>query len=382
VIKLGVEVLLANGGGLLAGSRIGLVSNYTMTDSRLTPVIDLFLDNPKCQLVKLYGPEHGVRNSAKEGESISFATDQHSGLPAYSLYGDEKKPTAEMLSGIDVLVIDLQDIGTRYYTNMNTVALCIESCSAVSLPCAVLDRPNPIGAQREGYMLDESFASFVGMPGIPHRHGLTMGELARFHHRKLADPSELIVIPVEGWSRSLDLRDSGLPFVQSSPNTSGLDMMVLYPGTCLFEGTNVSVARGTTRPFEMIGAPWLDGHKLARRFNDLRVPGVVARPVYFSPHYSLYAGELCGGVQVHVTDAEQVHALRTGILLLQEVAKLCPKDFEFIHSLTAAHPFFDLLAGDSRLRGDIVAEMATRYLDREAEDLAQFSMSVKDIELY
>ncbi|MHB1629210.1 MAG: exo-beta-N-acetylmuramidase NamZ family protein [Bacilli bacterium] len=382
MVKLGVEVLFESERKLIQGRRVGLVSNYTMTDSRLTPVIDLFLGDSDCRLVKLYGPEHGVRNSAKEGEHVAFAVDRHSGLPAYSLYGDAKKPTPAILSGIDVLVIDLQDIGCRYYTNMNTAALCLDACAQEGLPCVVLDRPNPIGASREGYAMRAEFASFVGMRGIPNRHGLTMGELARFHQSGMAAPVDLTVVPLKGWRRSMLFRETGLPFVSPSPNTSTPEMTLLYPGTCLFEGTNVSVGRGTARPFEMIGAPWIDGHALAGRFNALAAPGAAARPIYFSPHDSVYAGELCEGVQLHVTDARAIHALETGILLLQEVASLYPDDFRFLSAQSGARPFFDLLAGDDRLRAAIMDGAAPGYLADESEALSQFARQAGNAELY
>lgn len=382
MVKLGVEVLFASKRTIIAGKKVGLVSNYSMTDSRLTPVIDLFLADSDCQLVKLFGPEHGVRNSAKEGEQVAFATDRHSGLPAYSLYGEARKPTPAMLTGLDVLIIDLQDIGCRYYTNMNTVALCLEACAEAGLPCVVLDRPNPVGGSREGYTMQPEFTSFVGMYAIPNRHGLSMGELARFYHSGLANPGDLTVVPMEGWNRSMLFRDTGLPFVSPSPNAATPDMTLLYPGVCLFEGTNVSVARGTARPFEMIGAPWIDGHALATRFNALALPGAAARPVYFAPHYAAYSKELCEGVQLHVTAAREIHALKTGILLLQEVAAMYADDFQFLSAESGAHPFFDLLAGDDRLRADIMAGAAAHYLDGESAAQSQFARRIQDFELY
>lgn len=380
-MKLGVEVLFDSRWRLLEGRKVGLVSNYTMTDQHLKPIIDLFLESDYCQLVKLYGPEHGVYNSAKEGEHVGFTHDRHSGLPAYSLYGDTKKPNTDMLGGIDVLVIDLQDIGCRYYTNMNTVALCMEACAQEQLPCIVLDRPNPIGARREGYVMNLQYRSFVGMYPIPNRHGLTMGELAQLYRAQMQKLCDLTVVAMEGWKRSSFLRDTDLPFTSPSPNTSGQDMEVLYPGTCLFEGTNVSVARGTIRPFEMIGAPWLNGHELAGQFNRRQLPGVVARPVFFSPHYSLYKGELCEGVQLHVTDLSQVHALQTGIALLQDIALMHQDVFQFKMNETS-YPFFDLLAGDNRLRLAIGNGSATNFLQDEEVEHAEFAAFVKPFELY
>ncbi len=381
-MKLGVEALFEHHAHLIAGKKLGLVSNYTMTNSGLVPVIDLFMEATNCDVTKLFGPEHGVRNSAREGEHVSFAVDRHSGLPAYSLYGDTRKPTADMLAELDALVIDLQDIGTRYYTNMNTAALCLEACSAVGMPCIVLDRPNPIGAAREGFVIRKEFASFVGMYPIVNRHGLTMGELTLLYNTVNGIGCDLTVVQMEGWKHSMFLADTGLTFAPPSPNTSGFDMMTLYPGTCLFEGTNVSVGRGTTRPFELIGAPWIDGHTLAQQFNRLNLPGVVARPVYFTPHHSLYRGELCEGVQLHITDPAQVHAFRAGVALVQEVAAAYPVAFEFVTPDSGGRLFFDLLAGDDRLRTLISQGMGHRYFQEEPRALAEFSALAGRFELY
>lgn len=381
VVTLGVERLFQTEQDLLAGQSVGLVTNYTMTDSTLTPVIDLFLSSTTCLLTKLYGPEHGVRNAAKEGELVASTIDAHSALPAYSLYGEAKKPTAEMLHGIDALFIDLQDLGTRYYTNISTVALCMEACAEVALPCIVLDRPNPIGARREGYVIEERYHSFVGMHAIPNRHGLTIGEVARLYNRCCETPCDLTVVPLSGWTRSMLQSETGLPFIAPSPNASSLDMALLYTGTCLFEGTNVSVARGTTRPFEMIGAPWINGHALATQFNAHKLSGVRARPVYFSPHVSLYAGELCEGVQLHVDDASVFHSLQAGITLLQEIAIGYAAHFRFLMG-SGTRPFFDLLAGDDRLRGAIQDETALQFLNKESVEHERFGRDIADILLY
>lgn len=384
MVELGVDRLFTSHKSLIAGQRVGLVTNYAMTDANLVPVIDRFRDDGDCKLVKLFGPEHGVKNSAKEGEHVSFEIDAHAQVPAYSLYGEAKRPTPEMLADIDVLVIDLQDIGTRYYTNVSTVYLCMEACVESHVPCIVLDRPNPIGGvQREGYALQPEFQSFVGMLPVPNRHGCTIGELARYIQARYLPTAALEVVELAGWRRDMLLNDTGLPWTSPSPNTTDLPMMLLYPGTCLVEGVNLSVGRGTTHPFEIVGAPWLDGHRLATWFNQQGLPGVLARPAYFTPFYSQYKGALCQGVQLHVTDAHALHALATGITLVQGIAQLFAQDFRFLMPAdSAAHPFFDLLAGDTTLRQAITRGAAGQYLQHEAAAIASFSREMRAFERY
>lgn len=384
MVELGVDVFL--GHRALYGFRkrsLGLVTNYANTDAQLNPVIDRFL-NADVKLKKLFGPEHGVKNAAKEGESVDFEEDGHSQVPAYSLYGAAKKPTRRMLEGVDAVVIDLQDVGSRYYTNVSTMFLCMEACSEQNIPCIVLDRPNPIGAQREGYPLDLAYQSFVGMLPIPNRHGCTMGELARFIERTFLPEVNLTVIPVKRWTRNQLFSETGLQFTPPSPNTTCFYMMLLYPGTCLFEGTNVSVGRGTTHPFETIGAPWMDGHRLADHLNQSAPNGVKARPVYFSPFYSQYKGELCSGVQFHVTDPHRFHALAFGIQVLDAIQTLHPESFTFTYPRegTGVKPFFDLLAGGPTLRETIERGDAKTYLAEESDALAEFAKRMEPFLMY
>ena len=380
-VRLGIDTLMDGRQDLLRGRRVGVVSNYAMADSALEPVIDVLTRCPAWRVEKLFGPEHGVTNSAREGEHVVSGRDGHTGLPVYSLYGENRRPTVDMVSDLDALVIDLLDIGCRYYTNMNTVANCMEVCADAGISCVVLDRPNPLGgAAREGNILREEYRSFVGGHAILVRHGLTMGELARLFARGIPD-SDLTVVPLQGWRRDMLHPDTGLPFVPPSPNTTGFSMVFLYPGTCLFEGTNVSVGRGTTHPFEVIGAPFVDGHRLAAWFNERRLPGVLARPVYFVPHYSLYSGEPCQGVQLHVTDPAGVEAMRPGLTLLQGVAELYPAQLEFPGESEGKRPFFDLLAGTDELRRLVREGRALEFL-LAREDVDRFAAHVQDILLY
>lgn len=382
VVQLGVEVLLESQSRLLQGKRVGLISNYTMTDRHFQPVIDLLVDSTDWEITKLFGPEHGVMNSAKEGEHVSFSVDAHTGIPAYSLYGETRKPSSDMLKDLDIMLIDLQDIGTRYYTNMNTVFLCMEACAEFGLPCIVLDRPNPInGTAREGNILKSEFQSFVGMHSIPNRHGLTMGELARYFNERMGWGCELTVVEAKGWQRNMLLPDTGLPFVASSPNTACFEMCLLYPGTCLFEGTNLSVGRGTAFPFQTIGAPYVDGHRLAGWFNSQNLSGVVARPLYFSPTYSQYQGELCQGVQLHITEADVLEPVKIGITLMEGIARMDECDFQF-RDENAERPFIDLLAGTDQLRSLVRKGQSTEYLDNARAEVERFSREVKDYQIY
>ncbi|MCY0879042.1 MAG: DUF1343 domain-containing protein [Firmicutes bacterium] len=383
MVSLGVDQLFLHHRPLIQGRRLGLVSHYAMTDSALIPVIDRFLSSDDCQLVRLFGPEHGVLNAAREGEVVNRAADPHSGLEAVSLYGQHKAPLPGDLKDLDALIVDLFDIGTRYYTNASTLYYTLEAAQEAGLPVIVLDRPNPLGGlQREGHLVEPQYSSFVGKLPVPIRHGLTLGEEARLIQGEFFPRLTLHVIPAAGWSRSMLWPDTGLPFVSSSPNTTHFDMTLLYPGTCLFEGTNVSVGRGTTHPFEWIGAPWIDGHRLADWFNAKGLRGIRARPVYFVPWRSLYAGELVSGVQLHVTDAQALHSLRAGITLLEGIHTLYPELFHWTSEGDGRVPFFDLLAGDPALRHAIAQHAVDDYFAAEAEIHAQFRERVGPYLLY
>ncbi|KLU58857.1 hypothetical protein CEB3_c48750 [Peptococcaceae bacterium CEB3] len=382
MVRLGIEELLTKRVDLLHGKKVGLVTNYAVTDVCLQPVIRILASSTGWQLSKLFGPEHGVRISAREGENVDTGVDEATGLPAISLYGPNKKPTPEMLEDLDVLVVDLHDIGCRYYTNMNTVAYCIEACAEVGLPCIVLDRPNPIdGITREGNILDLDFKSFVGMYAIPNRHGLTMGELALFMNHLLVEPCSLTVVPMTGWERRMLLSDTGIPFVPSSPNTTGLDMCLLYPGTCLFEGVNLSVGRGTAHPFEYIGAPFVDANQITDWFNRQGLPGVKGRPVYFSPYYSQYKGELCQGIALHITNRRTFEAVKTGLILLQGVAELYADNFQFLGHDRLGRAFIDLLAGGP-ISEFIQQGHVLNYLAESAESLEVFNQEVRQFQIY
>jgi uncharacterized protein YbbC (DUF1343 family) len=321
----------------LKGKRLGLVASPSGVTFDLRLTLDVLYEN--YHLTALYAPEHGARGEAEAGERVASYTDTRTGKPVYSLYGDTKKPTPEMLDNIDMLIMDVQDIGCRYYTFLSTLRLCMEACAENGKAFAVFDRPNPIGGlQVEGNLVQEGFISFVGCAAIPTRHGLTLGELATMMNEEYTIGCELYVLPTENWRRGMYADETGLLWVNPSPNMPCLDAAVLYPGTCLFEGTNISEGRGTTKPFETAGAPWLDGVKLADSLNKQNLDGVLFRPVYFKPAFSKHAGVLCGGVQAHITDKKAVKPVQVGLCLLETIKEQSGEKFEWL-------PFIDLLAG-------------------------------------
>jgi uncharacterized protein YbbC (DUF1343 family) len=270
----------------------------------------------------------------------------------YSLYGDTKKPTPDMLAGIDALVYDLQDVGVRFYTFLSTLIYVLEAAAEHTLPVIVLDRPNPIsGYTPEGMMLDPAYTSFVGMAPLPIRHALTAGELALMCNDVLGIGASITVVKMEGWRRTMWFDQTGLPFVQPSPNLPTLDSLTVYPGTCLIEGTSLSEGRGTTRPFEYIGAPWLDGERLARDLNALELPGAHFRAAYFVPTFSKYQGEPCQGIQLHILDRVQYRAVTTALHLLAQVKANYPEQFAWRAPWSnGGHRPIDLLAGGSQIR--------------------------------
>jgi len=382
-VKLGLDVFLEQHVQDYKGKRIGLVTNMTGVNHRLVPTIELFYDHPDIRLTALYGPEHGIRGDAKEGEEVESSTDPYTGLPVFSLYGKTKKPAPNMLDLVDVIFFDLQDIGARYYTFIYTMAYVMEACGEQGKTFVVLDRPNPIGGTAvEGNLLKPDYRSFVGMFPIPNRHGLTIGELALVFSHEFGISCDVTVIPMDGWKRDMYFDQTGLFWVPSSPNTTGLDMCILYPGTCLVEGTNLSEGRGTTRPFELVGAPYIEGYRLAKHFNGFNVPGVLARPVSFVPTYQKYSGVRCEGVQLHVADRFAVNSLQVGLTLLETIAQLYPKDFAFKESTGEGHCFFDLLAGTSELREHILAGTTDQFLEDCKPRVKQFKEQVTPYLLY
>lgn len=349
----GLEVLLGRKRALLAGKRIGLITNPTAVTRDLQSAVDLMARAADFKLVALFGPEHGVWGDVQAGAPVADQIDARTGLPVYSLYGATRKPTPAMLEGLDVLVFDIQDIGARFYTYPWTLALVMQAAREAGLGVIVADRPNPIGGVKvEGPVLDPALASFVGAYPIAIRHGMTMGELALMMNTDFGIGCDLHVVTCANWRRAQDATQTGLPWVPPSPNVPSVDTALIYPGTCLIEGTNLSEGRGTTKPFELIGAPYIDAHALADRLNQRNLPGARFRPAWFTPSFSKHQGLLCAGVQIHLTDRKALTPVETGIAILLDVVHLHGQAFSF---LPGNPPFFDKLAGVSWLRDAIVA---------------------------
>ncbi|MFK3960682.1 exo-beta-N-acetylmuramidase NamZ family protein [Guptibacillus hwajinpoensis] len=382
--KLGVEVLLEDQKELIEGKSVGLITNPTGVDQELNSIVDLLHNDSDVDLKALYGPEHGVRGSAQAGEYVEYYTDEETGLPVYSLYGSTKKPTPEMLEGIDVLLFDIQDVGTRFYTYIYTMAYAMEAASENDIEFIVLDRPNPLGGEAvEGPVLDDEYASFVGKYEIPLRHGMTVGELASLFNEEFEIGADLTVVEMDKWKRDMYYDDTPLEWVLPSPNMPTLDTALAYPGAALIEGTNVSEGRGTTKPFELIGAPFINATELASELNELKLPGVDFRAASFTPSFSKHAGELTHGVQIHVTDKEAFKPVKTGLSLVKTIHDLYPEDFEFRAENSAGVSFFDLLVGNGWIREGIENGDSVKKMEKQWEnDLKEFKEVREDYLLY
>jgi len=361
-VQTGLARLVAEGSSLLAGRRVGLLVNPTAVDAELHHAVDLLAGRSDFQVTALFGPEHGVRGDAQDMISVGDARDARTGLPVHSLYGATEAslvPTPAMLEDIDVMVYDVQDIGSRYYTFVWTMVLAMRACARAGKAFVVLDRPNPIGGVHvEGNAIAPGFESFVGLVSCPVRHGLTAGEIARWRHHVENLDLELAVIGMRGWQRDMHFEHTGLPWVLPSPNMPAVDTALVYPGMCLVEGTELSEGRGTTRPFELAGAPWIDGHRLAADLEAMELPGVRFRPCVFTPQFQKHAKQACGGVQLHVTSSEQFRPYRTGIAFLKACHDQDPAAFrwrEKAYEFVEAIPAIDLLTGGSTVREGIEA---------------------------
>ena len=346
----------------LAGHRVGLVANPASVDAGLRHVVDLVASLPNVTLAALFGPQHGFRSDVQDN-MVETDHAHHSllNVPVYSLYGETREPTAAMLSGLDLLVIDLQDVGTRVYTYVHTTTNCLRACAAAGVPVVVCDRPNPVGGVAvEGPMLERGYESFVGQFPIPLRHGLTIGELASLCNETFGLGATVEVLPLAGWRREMYHDATGLPWVLPSPNLPTLDSTIVYPGMVLLEGTNLSEGRGTTRPFELVGAPWLVARDLADTMNDLRLPGVWFRPTEFQPTFQKHAGRTCGGCQLHVTERGTFQPVLTAVALLQACRRLASDQFSWRqppYEYETIIPPIDILSGSDQLRQRVDADV-------------------------
>jgi len=328
-VRVGIEQLLAENRSLVAGKRVALVSNPASIDGAFRHSADVLFEHPDVEVVALFGPQHGFRSDLQDNMiETPHGHDVRRRVPVYSLYSDTREPTADMLRDVDALVIDLQDVGTRVYTYIYTMANCMRAAARHGARVVVCDRPNPVGGIAvEGATLQPAFASFVGQFPIPLRHGMTIGEIARLFNEEFSIGAALDVVPLGGWRREMYFDDTGLPWVMPSPNLPTLDSVIVYPGAVLFEGTMLSEGRGTTRPFELVGAPWIDGERLAAAMNARRLPGVYFRPVFFEPTFQKHAKTTCGGCQLHVTDRTAFQPVRVAVELLVEFRRQNPSSF-------------------------------------------------------
>ncbi len=339
---------------------MGLVCNHTAVDRRLRHAADLFHDARAVRLAALFGPEHGVRGDVQYMEAVDEDRDRRTGVPVHSLYGgrpESLRPREEALQGLDALVFDIQDVGARYYTYQATMLYCMEAAARAKLAFFVLDRPNPIGGLSvEGPALREGFESFCGVHDVAVRHGLTVGELAGLYRAERKIDVELAVIPCRGWRRKMFWRDTGLPWIFPSPNMPTPETALVYPGMCLLEGTNLSEGRGTTRPFQLFGAPWLDPDRLAGDLAAQRLPGTAFRPVSFVPTWDKHQGRRCRGVEVVVLDPAAFRPFRTGLACVAAAREQDSTRFRWRtepYEFVADVPAFDLLCGSTRERESI-----------------------------
>jgi uncharacterized protein YbbC (DUF1343 family) len=355
IVTLGIDRLLTTERRLIDGRRLGLLCNPASVDGSFRHSADLLFDDPGATLAAIFGPQHGFRADLQDNMiETPHGSDARRRVPVFSLYSEVREPTPEMLDGLDALVVDIQDVGTRVYTFIYTVANCMRAAARQRIPVIVCDRPNPVnGADVEGNLLEEAFASFVGQYPIPMRHGMTVGELAALFNEAFGIGADLHVVPMEGWSREMFHDETSLPWVMPSPNMPTLDTAIVYPGAVLFEGTKLSEGRGTTRPFELIGAPWIDAERLADAMNARDLPGVHFRPVFFEPTFQKHARETCGGCQMHVLDRQAFRPYRASVELIDEFYRQDPSRFawreppyEYEHEKMP----IDILYGSDRLR--------------------------------
>jgi len=340
------------------GSKAGILIHPASVNKKLSHTKEVLLKSRKIKIKAFFGPQHGIFGNTQDNmiEWEGFL-DKETGIPVFSLYGKTRKPTSQMLDDIDIFIIDLQDIGARYYTFIWTMALCMEACEKKGIPVIVLDRVNPIGGHlTEGPLIKSEFTSFVGLHPLPVRHGMTIGEIALYFRDKFYQRLDLTVIPLKGWRRFFWFDNTGLPWVMPSPNMPTIETAKVYPGMCLFEGTTISEGRGTTRPFEIFGAPFIEPEKLVRKLKDFKLKGVFFRALYFTPTFNKFSGELCGGAQIHITDREKFKPFKTAVAIILTIKELYPHvdlwrkppyEYEF-EKLP-----FDILSGSDKLRKDI-----------------------------
>ena len=359
-IRLGSDVLFAS--KRLAGTRIGVVCNHASINREFVHVIDRAIAADGVTLGAIFGPQHGFRSDVQDNMvETPHRDDARRRVPIYSLYSETREPTADMLRDLDALVVDLQDIGARIYTYIYTMANCMRAAAKHRVPVIICDRPNPIGGQAvEGATLRRGWESFVGLFPIPMRHGMTVGEIAKLFNDAFGIGAPLEIVAMEGWTRGMYADATALPWVMPSPNMPTLDTAIVYPGTVLFEGTMLSEGRGTTRPFELVGAPWIDAERFAREMNALDLPGVYFRPAGFEPTFQKHARQPCGGCQIHVLDRDAFRPVITGVALIDMFRRFDRAKFEWRqppYEYEHDKMPIDILAGSDVLRTQIESDV-------------------------
>jgi len=383
----GLDVLLGRLRTLLGGQSVGLLCHPASVTADLTPAAEALIRVKGVKLRRLFAPEHGITGAAQDLVLVGHEKDPLTGLPVMSLYGRRLDPDPRVLEGLDALIVDLQDVGARYYTYNWTMALAMKAAARANLPVIVLDRPNPLGGERlEGNWPEAGWSSFVGLYPLPIRHGMTMGELAGYLNDRHELGCDLTVVPMLGWRRGMAWEDTGLPWVAPSPNMPTPDTARVYPGGCLVEGTNLSEGRGTTRPFEWIGAPYLDGPRLARALERRGLPGVRFRPVGFEPAFHKWKSQRCGGVQIHVTDAARFKPFAAYLALIAEARRQAPRHFRWRrppYEFERVRLPMDLLCGGPGIRRAIERGVSLARLETSwRPDLARFARARRPYLLY
>jgi len=354
-VKLGLETLLEESNSVLRGARIGLICNQASVDHSYRHAADLLHNDPHIDLRALFGPQHGIRGDVQDNMiETGHGVDRQTGLPVHSLYSETREPTEAMLADVDTLVFDMQDVGCRIYTFIYTLANCMRAAKRLDKRVVVCDRPNPInGVQMAGNILEPEYASFVGQFPLPTRHGMTVGELAQMFNQHFRIECELDLVPMTGWRREFWHDETDAPWVLPSPNMPTLDSATVFPGTVHFEGTQMSEGRGTTRPFELIGAPYIDPDAYAEKLNGLNLSGVYFRSCVFQPTFQKHAGTSCGGVQIHVTDRDAFEPWFAGIAMAKFAHDMYPDHFrwkippyEYVYDKNP----FDVISGTAKIR--------------------------------
>jgi uncharacterized protein YbbC (DUF1343 family) len=372
-IQVGLDIFEKNWPKKLNGSRVGLLAHPASINRRFEHAVNIFLRSKKLELKAIFGPQHGIRGETQDNmiEWEGFF-DKKTGLPVYSLYGSIRKPEPSMLNDIDVMVIDLQDVGSRYYTFIWTMELCMQACLEMNKSVVILDRPNPIGGYiTEGPVLDTEYASFVGQRPLPVRHGMTIGEIGAYLCNEFYPIVDFHIIPMKGWERNMWFDETRLPWVMPSPNMPTLDTATVYPGMCLLEGTNISEGRGTTRPFEVFGAPFIEPLQLVKHLEALKLPGVVFRPLYFQPTFQKHAGHLCGGAHIHIINRKLFKPFKTGVAIIKTIYSLYPQQFAWKqppYEYEREKLPIDIIAGTDKLRKDIEKGVSLKQMEKWWEE--------------